>query len=399
LTETKTTKRVFAREATRLVRNISPLDAFLASFGFVAIPLALVTYTTAPFLFPGSDMVAATILTTILSVPIALMFSLFAWAMPRSGGDYVLTSRVLHPIVGFVASFNLMFWFIFFAGFETNWVTTAAIWPSLTVIGTVTSNQSLINLANLIVVPQNITIVGLVVIALFTVVLLKGVRATFIVADILFLISLVGLGLALILLATSTNSTFVDGFSKFASYGNVTASAHRLGYSSQGANPLLSTLGIMPFIYLTTGFAFVTTYYGGEVRSVKKSMFYSQVLVAAISGGLLTLVAVFSVRDFGYDFLGSISYLQGTSSPQYPFGGIFPFFNLFLSMLSDNPLVLWLLALTYVAALAAAFLPSLMAVSRSVFAWSFDRIIPAKFSYVSERLHVPVITILVMSAV
>jgi len=134
-----TDRTVFIRDATGLVRNISILDAFLASLGFMALPLALLTYTTGPYLFPGSDLVFATILTTVLIIPLVLMYTLFSWAMPRSGGDYVYVSRTLHPLLGFISSFSMMFWFIFFIGFEANWAVTLAISPSLLIIGTVTS--------------------------------------------------------------------------------------------------------------------------------------------------------------------------------------------------------------------------------------------------------------------
>jgi basic amino acid/polyamine antiporter, APA family len=392
-------KGVFVRESTGLVRNISTLDAFFASFSFVAIPLALVTYTTGPFLFPGADLALSTVLTTLLSVPIAVMFTLFGWALPRSGGDYVLNSRILHPVIGFAMNFNMMFWFLFFIGFEANWVSTLAISPSLFIIGSVTSNQSLINLANLFSQPQYALLVGLVCVVAFTLVMLKGVRASFRVTRIAFLVSLAGVAIGIGLLAANTNADFVANFSKFASYSNITATAHNLGYSSSGPNPLLATFGIMPFIYLTTGFAFVTVYYGGEVKSIKKSMLYSQLGVAIVSGLVLTLIAALVVRDFGYDFLGSISFLQSTGASQYPFSTITPYFNLFLSMLTTNQVILWLLGLTYVATFFAIFLPSMMAVSRAIFAWSFDRVIPSRFTNVSNRLAVPVYTILAMSLV
>jgi APA family basic amino acid/polyamine antiporter len=389
----------YERSATGLVRDISVLDAFFASFSFVVIPLALITYTTGPYLFPGSNLLAATLLTTLLSLPIAMMFTLFAWAMPRSGGDYVLNTRVLHPLIGFAANFSFMFWFIFFAGFEANWVTTLAISPSLLIIGTVTSNSGLVSLANTIVQPQYVLAIGFVLIVIFTLVLLSGVRTTFFLTKVLFLASLAGIGIALVLLAANTNASFIASFSRFASYSNITMTAHSFGYSPSGSNPLVATFGIMPYIYLTTGFAFITTYYGGEVRSVKKSMIYSQLLVALAAGLILSALAYFMVRDFGYDFLGSISYLQGTGNSLYPFGSLPPYFNLFISLLTSNPLVLWLLAITYVCALLAGFLPSLMAVSRSVFAWSFDSITPRMFAKVSDRFHVPAYTILVMSGV
>jgi len=391
-------RKTFVRDATGLVRSISPFDAFLASFGFVAIQLALITYTTGPYLFPGSDLVSATILTTILSIPIALMFTLFGWAMPRAGGDYILISRTIHPLVGFISSFNLMFWFLFFIGFEINWVMTFALSPSLLIVGAIGSNQNLVNLATAVALPQNVLLIGLPMVIIFTIVMLRGVRTTFILNNIITIISLIGVGAVIWLLVVSSRASFVSSFSRFASYDNIISAAHQAGYSPQSSSPLVATLGVMPYIYLTTGFAFINTYYGGEIKSVKKNLFYSQVILTIISGLILTIIAAYTIQVFGYDFLGSISYLQGTGSSIYPFSAP-PFINLFLSMLTDNPIILWLLALTYVATLAAAVLPSLMAVSRSVFAWSFDRVIPSKFAEIHERLRVPVFTIIAMSIV
>jgi len=391
-------RKTFVRDATGLVRSISPLDAFFASFGFVAIQLALITYTTGPFLFPGSDLVSATILTTTLSIPIALMFTLFGWAMPRSGGDYVLISRTIHPLLGFMSSFNLMFWFLFFIGFEVNWVMTFALSPSLLIVGTVGSDQNLLNLASAVAQPQNVLLIGLIMVAIFTVVMLAGVRTSFILNNIITIISLVGVGVAIWLLVVSSRASFISSFSRFGSYDNIVSAAHNAGYSPQSSTPIIATLGVMPYIYLTTGFAFINTYYGGEIKSVKKNLFYSQVILTILSGLILTIIAVFTIQVFGYDFLGSMAYLQGTGSSQYPFS-VFPFINLFLSMLTDNPLILWILAITFVATLLAAVVPSLMAVSRSIFAWSFDRVIPSKFAQIHDRFRVPVYTIIAMSIV
>ena len=310
----------------------------------------------------------------------------------------MLVSRTIHPLLGFMSSLSLMFWFLFFIAFGLNWTMTLAIAPSLLIIGTVTANQSLISLANALSQPQNVAIMGVVIVVFFTLVLLRGTKATFRLNNVLMLISLFGIGLAILLLATSSNATFVNSFSRFASYNSIISTAHQQGYSPQGPL-LLSSLGLMPIIYLTVGFSFVTTYYSGEIKSVKKNLFYSQVLVSVTAGILLTIIAALAVRDFGYDFLGSISYLQGTGASQYPFGSLSPFLNLFLSILTDNPLILWLLAITYVATMVAEFLPELMAVSRSVFAWSFDRVIPTKFAEVNDRLHVPVYIIIAMGIV
>ena len=41
---------------------------------------------------------------------------LFASVYPRSGGEYVFPSRVVHPSVGFVVSFIQAFWYAFYFG-------------------------------------------------------------------------------------------------------------------------------------------------------------------------------------------------------------------------------------------------------------------------------------------
>jgi amino acid transporter len=215
--------------------------------------------------------------------------------------------------------------------------------------------------------------------------------------DAFVVVAILGLLLVIGVMATSSRATFISGISRFATYDNITATAHNLGYSTQGPNPLLATLGIMPFVFFTTGFANTTTYYAGEIKSVKKNLFYSQVIVTVVSGIILAIIAAQTVNLFGYDFLGSISYLQGTGASQYPFGSLPPYLNLFVSLLTSSTPLLWLLAIGYIAAQFAPILPVLMVVSRTIFAWSFDGIIPSKFASVNDRLHVPVFAIVIMN--
>jgi APA family basic amino acid/polyamine antiporter len=385
----------FVRQATGLVRNVGIWDSFFANFGGVAIPLALITYTTGAFLFPGSNLVLATLIATLWSIPLGVMYSLYGAAMPRSGGDYVFVSRAVHPVVGFAENFNYMFWVFFFVGFAANFVTTSALSPSILVIGTVTKNQGLVSLANTLAQPAYILAIGLVVIVIFTLIMLRGIRATFNTINAIVILSLIGVAAIIALLAASSNSTFISGFSRFGSYNNIISTAESKGYSPVGTNPLYATLGIMPFVYLTTGFANGTTYWGGEARSAKKNMFYSQVGVTVLSGLILTVIAALAVNVFGYNFLGSIAYLQANGSSAYPFSTP-PYFNLFVSILTTNPYFLWFLAITYIAADVAPILTVLMVISRTFFAWSFDRVIPNKFASVSTRFNVPAFTIVVM---
>jgi len=380
-------KKLFAREATGLVREISLWTAFFATFAEVEIPLGLLTYTSAPFLFPGTNLIIGTLITTIFSIFVSLMYTLITWTTPRTGADYVFTTRVLNPLLGFMSSFNNAFWYIFFLGIYFNWIITVSLSPSLLVIGEITSNNVLIALASKIATPYYVLIIGSVCLIIFIVILFLGTRFVFNITSGLFIISLIGYVLMLALMASVNNTIFISNFNKISSisYSSIINIAHKNGYSiPKEFSPfslLVSSLGIMPFVYLTTGFAIATSYYAGEVKSIKKSAFYSQVLIAILSGLILILFGVFSVRDFGYDFLGSIWYLSSVvpSLNPFPFP---PYLNLFISLLTKSAILLWVLTFFYLIGILAGALPLFMIGSRLIFAWSFDRLLPVKLSEV-----------------
>jgi amino acid transporter len=378
----------FAREATGFVREISTLSAFIANLSFINIALGILTYTTAAYVFPGSDPVVATVIATGFSICVSLMYTLLSWAMPRSGGDYIMVSRVLNPVVGFIANFNVTFWYVFFIGIATNWITTFSLAPAILTVGNLTGDQSLVSLANTLSHPQNIVAIGIVVIVFNVAIMMRGVRVTFTVNNVMFLFSMVGIGTVIWLLVTNTNADFVKAFSTYGNYNDILSAAHTSGYSPHGPNAIMATLGVMPFIFASTGYGIITSYFAGEVKSIKKNAFMSQVLSALVGGAMLAIIGALAINVFGYDFLGSITMLGTIGASQYPFS-VPPYLNLFVSILTKNPTVLWLLAATLAAAIIISFLPTYMIATRNIFAWSFDRVIPIKFSSINDRTHSP----------
>src|SRR3954463_10073783 len=86
---------LFLRKATGLVREISGTDAFLINSVGMNVGLgALFMLLQAPAFFPAGNMVVAIVIGTLLmAFTISWVYSEFSAAMPRSGGDYVFTSR------------------------------------------------------------------------------------------------------------------------------------------------------------------------------------------------------------------------------------------------------------------------------------------------------------------
>src|SRR5579859_4973325 len=110
--------KFFARQATGLVREASWWDMVLFNtventtlgvgfaFGVTYILTALV----------GTNLVVSQIIATIAGIFVVTTWGLLSSAIPRSGGDYVLNSRVVSPALGFIGSWGLFVANLVFAG-------------------------------------------------------------------------------------------------------------------------------------------------------------------------------------------------------------------------------------------------------------------------------------------
>jgi len=92
--------KMFVRNATGLVRELSAFDAFNLVFAAVLIPVGIsqaLNFGAAAF--PGANIAVAFILGGILLLGFGGVYIYFTLAMPRSGGDYVWVSRSLRPFL------------------------------------------------------------------------------------------------------------------------------------------------------------------------------------------------------------------------------------------------------------------------------------------------------------
>ncbi|MGA2973038.1 MAG: APC family permease [Candidatus Bathyarchaeia archaeon] len=385
----------FVRKASGLVRDISTFDAFTMNIAFMSIAGGLITYTSAEYVFPGGDVIMATLLCTVFTVCQTLLYAMFTQAMPRSGGDYIFVSRVLHPALGFIVNFASTTCFLFYAGIVLSWVTTLAMSPSIMIVGTVMSDQGLVGLANNLTIPLTVVIIGVVLTIFFALLMLKGTKLIVLSNSILVIMSIVGLLVAAGLLVINNNTDFINAFSRFGQYQDVITAAHNAGYSTQSSNPLYSTLGIMPLVFVVLGYSVVTSFFAGELKTIKKGLIVANAGAVVFAGVIMAILGALALRVFGYDFLGSMAYLQATGASQYPFGALPPYLNLYVSLLTSNTFILWLLGITFVAGWVLTLPPTFMMGTRCMFAWSFDRVVPERLSRVNNTLHSPLYAVLV----
>jgi len=127
LGKTDGSPKVFTREATGLVRQIGAFDAFIFNL-FSTFPFAILfTMIFAIGLFPAANIPLAIVVSIVPAVIIGATYIILSVAMPRSGGDYVWIGRIIHPVLGFVMNFGLVFYLFTFIAVDVDLFTQAGL--------------------------------------------------------------------------------------------------------------------------------------------------------------------------------------------------------------------------------------------------------------------------------
>jgi APA family basic amino acid/polyamine antiporter len=123
--EQSTTPKLFVRQSSGLVRNVSVTNALffnVAAFVGVGLTLYPIFYSLADVNVwragPFSAYGWAAIIAGLFCILLAMIFASLTSVMPRSGGDYVFTSRILHPFLGWLESWTLVIASVLIIAFE-----------------------------------------------------------------------------------------------------------------------------------------------------------------------------------------------------------------------------------------------------------------------------------------
>ena len=109
-----------------------------------------------------------------------------------------------------------------------------------------------------------------------------------------------------------------------------------------------------------------------------------------ISVVMVAILMALSSRTFGNNFLGSATFLSNAGSKAYTLPAASSFF-FFVSMLTSSTVVIVMHQPSFIVAIIVALPATFLIATRSLFAWSFDRVIPDKVSEVNERTRSPLV--------
>jgi amino acid transporter len=357
--------------------------------------------------YVGADMQLATLIAFALALPTAITYAMLSAAVPRSGGDYTWISRTIHPAVGFASNLSFSFWATFFIGLYAVFLGYFGIGPVLRVISAYTGNAGVLGGADFFFSSTGVLITGAVVIVASAAVLSfgRGLRGFMRFQRYAFVLWMAGSVLLpiLILLFTSSDS-FRANFDSYAAAIGGPSGAYA-GYVEGGQYAsapfdLGATFLAVTLPYYTLGFIFQSAYFGGEIKRGTRNTLLSIPGAQIIAVILIALSVVVLVPKIGTGLLAGTGFHLAGDDLSGATGFMFAPLYTELAAIASGNLVVGLIITVGMLLLFILFVPQTMILlSRNLFAWSFDRLMPTRFGEVNERTHSPVAAILVIGVV
>src|SRR5918912_309692 len=299
-------RSLFVRKATGLVKGWSVWDAFVYSaFSINLITLGLYIFSFAPFI-PKGGLLWAVILSGAYLVFQAITYASLIAVMPRAGGDYVWTSRILGGGIGFVLAVT-GWWFI--------------LWHWVPIYADILNKEFFVPLAAILNLDGVASFCGgaavlftssMIVAIIASVLISLGMRTYARIQKICFYGGLVGLAIMLVVLLISSRSDFVSAYNQgtqelFGAGGNAyqktleAGSIKNVAPTALALGPTLLLIPMLAFFNLWSNWG-ATLY--GEVRGASdfRKNIYAMGGALVVTSILAVVVLLLFAKTFGWDF-------------------------------------------------------------------------------------------------
>jgi APA family basic amino acid/polyamine antiporter len=391
----------FARQATGLTREVSWVDAFFYNLLWSSIPLSLAFLLAfGPSGFPNASPYFTVLISLALAMPCAILYAMFSAAVPRSGGDYTWITRTLNPVLGFMSNVSFIFWVTFFIGVYAVYLGSYGLAPFLRVLAAYFQSSGLLSASNWCAGQTGSIVAGLAVVLLSACLLIlgRGLRTFMRFQKWAFGIWFIGaLLVPFVIVLIVSKGSFISHFDTYVRHLGGSTNAYEQLLKATPALPAVAhtfggTLLMMVLPFYTIGFIFQSTYFGGEIKRARSSAMKSIVWAEAVAGGLLLVgIAIFGIRlsqFMGITGIGDFTKVGLTSAPLYTEVASIASGNVILSIIISIGMIL--VFITWIP-------QTMLLVSRSLFAWSFDGLLPSKMSDVNPKTHSPVFAVAVIA--
>ncbi|HEY6073279.1 MAG TPA: amino acid permease, partial [Anaerolineales bacterium] len=386
----------FARKASGLVRGLSFIDAFGVGFMnqgltpsmWVMISLGLGVYT-------GGNLIIATLLSALLcGVGFSLVWGILGGSMPRSGGEYIYNSRIIHPLIGIAESFGNAFVWIM-------WIYVLAPWtidPGLVMMFQFLNMPAA---AEFCTTPIAVFLISSLVSFISLLFVVFGMKIFAKIQKVVMALGILGVLVILLVFTFTSREAFVQAWNGLAAqygsldYNGFLAAVKTAASDAGDVIPVtwnwFDTLGVMVAGSWLFAYSYCITFIAGEVKRPDKTIILANLSAILVPAFFMLWLAIVLYRTVGFEFLSATAWLDnmGEGLAGYTLPWSTHFVGL-AAVISQNKLVVFLMALSFILFNLWWVALSYLAFPRILFAWGMDRMGPKWFADIDYRWASPV---------
>jgi APA family basic amino acid/polyamine antiporter len=394
---------LFTRKATGLVREGRTRDALYYNVMWSSVALTFAFYWLFLDGYSGSNAVIGILLAAAFGLPMAFLYAMFTQMMPRSGGDYVFNSRVLHPAIGFAANFSFCLWVIVSSGIYTTYIAGYGFGAFARTMAGFTGATGWLSFGHWFSTEWGLFLTGVAILVVSAGLFVVGGTHLFFRVQVgCFALYILGAFVVPVVVGVlQSHAGFLHDFNAYAANlgtphasAKLVASAAKAGFhpAKFSLEASVRSVSVFWFVY---GFLFSSTYFAGEIRLQRGTHLKS--MPGAVAVAVVTMLAlVLTFTHFAsYTFNGRI----GLANPAaYGFAAGAPAYPEIVGIASGSAVWSTLAIVGFTAGLFIWLPQTLLLVSRSMFAWSFDRVMPERLSWVESRTRSPLVAVAIIMA-
>ncbi len=365
---------VFLRESTGLVKEAGFWDAVSINIANMSIGAALGTAGFTLAALPsvtGVNLVYASLIAFLLSVPQIIVYTLLTTLIPRTGGDYVWLTRAFGPRAAWLIN-GLVMAFVIQALAYYALVATAGVFQLESVLPILGINASF-----------NTWSMISIAIAFFAIIVIAnilGTRYGIRLMTALTTVSLLGLIITVIILFTTPKSMAIAAINKLLpsgyTYSSLASSYKGPEFTLSGAFMVIPFFALYVYPWLMAGPAIASEIKGrGAIK-------YNVPVAALITMVMATIGFEALYYSLGFNFVTA-----ALSNPNI--NSILNYWTIAM-VVSNNNVLSWIIGISSVTWYLAILAYGAIVIVRYWFALAFDRVWPSFFAYVSPRFGTPI---------
>ena len=354
-------------------------------------------FSTLAGMFPTAELSILVSAGLVLVLIHTFTFSAMGAVFPYAASDYVTSSRILSPFLGFVASWIQTMFLALLAGGLAAWTAQSAVPTLAQSLGFLLGNAGLITLASSIAEPATASLIMVLILVLAFGLASLGHREIRLVLLIVFGIMIVAWLVVIVQMLTGQPQAVRDGWNLALGSGTfqqVLVDAKSLAMPTTPNPGLGAIVGVVLSLGIYFG-GFLPSQLAGETKKAGRNLSLGSLLGIILVWALILVAIIFTQRLFTAEWLTSEAYIF----QNYNFGMQLPWINFYAGIANQQPVLVILTSVGWLVAFVAMIQMLLMAASRSIWAWSQDGLTPSFVGLLHKREKTPLIALFIAGLV